>query len=83
MDVFDHEHKTSQCRLFNDCSKTGLKAVLMHSGNKLHSVLLAYATKMKKTYANLKILLEISQYDQYCWSICCELKAIALLMGLQ
>ena len=38
---------------------------------------------MKETYENLKILLEKLQYDKYCWTICCDLKVIALLMGLQ
>jgi hypothetical protein len=51
-DVLDREHKTSQCRLFIDCSKTSLKAVLLHSGNKLPSVPLAYVTNMKETYEN-------------------------------
>ena len=31
----------------------------------------------------MKILLEKIQYDKYCWTICCDLKVIALLMGLQ
>jgi hypothetical protein len=38
---------------------------------------------MKETYENMKILLEKIQYDKYCWTICCDLKVIALLMGLQ
>ena len=31
----------------------------------------------------MKIVLEKIQYDKYCWTICCDLKVIALLMGLQ
>ena len=58
MDVFDHEHKTTEWRLFIDALKTSLKAVLLHNRNKLPSVLLAYVTNMKETYENLKILLE-------------------------
>jgi len=83
MDVLDHEHKTTEWRLFIDSSKSSLKAVLLHNGNKFPSVPLAYATNMKETYENLKILLEKIQYDKYCWTICCDLKVIALLMGLQ
>ena len=45
MDVLDHEHKTTEWRLFIDSSKTSLKAVLLHNGNKFPSVPLAYATK--------------------------------------
>ena len=82
MDVLDHEHKTTEWRLFIDSSKTSLKAVLLHNGNKFPSVPLAYATNMKETYENLKILLEKIQYDKYCWTICCDLKVISLLMGL-
>jgi len=83
MDVLDHEHKTTECRLLIDSSKTCLKAVLLHNGSKFPSVPLAYATNLKETYENLKILLEKIQYGRYCWSICCDLKVIALLMGLQ
>ena len=79
MDVLDHEHKTTEWRLFIDSSKTSLKIVLLHNGNKFPSVPIAYATNMKETYENLKILIEKMQYGKYC----CDLKVIALLMGLQ
>ena len=82
IDVLDHEHKTTELRLFIDSSKISLKVVLLHNGNKFPSVPIAYATNMKETYENLKILLEKLQYDKYCWTICCDLKVIALLMGL-
>jgi len=83
MDVLDHEHKTTECRLFIDSSKTSLKTVLLHNGNKFPSVPIAYGTNLKETYENLKILLEKIQYARYCWTICCDLKVTALLMGLQ
>ena len=57
--------------------------MLLHNGNKFPSVPLAYATNMKETYEYLKILLEKIQYFKYCKTICCDLKVIALLMGLQ
>ena len=47
MDVLDHEHKTTLWRLFIESSKTSLKAVILHNGNKLPSVPLAYATNIK------------------------------------
>ncbi|GFG37027.1 hypothetical protein Cfor_05729 [Coptotermes formosanus] len=81
MDVLGHEHKTTDWRLFIDSSKTSLKVVLLHNGNKFPSVPLAYATNMKETYENTKILLEKIQYDKYCWTICCDLKVTALLMA--
>ena len=58
MDVLDFEHKTTEWRLFIDFSKTSLQAVILHDGNKFTSVPLSYATNMKETYENLKILLE-------------------------
>jgi hypothetical protein len=83
MDVLDREHKTSHYRLFSDFSKTSLKAVLFHNGNKFPSVPLAHATKIKDKYENLKSLLGNIHYNKCCWNICCDLKVIALLMGLQ
>jgi hypothetical protein len=47
MNVLEHEHKTTQWRLFIDSSKTSLKAVRLHNGNKYPSVPLAYATNLK------------------------------------
>ena len=61
MDVLDHEHNTTEWRLFIYSTKTSLKTVLLHNGIKFPSVPIAYATNMKKTYENLKILLEKTQ----------------------
>jgi hypothetical protein len=60
MDILGHEHKTTDWRLFIDSSKTSLKVVLLHNGNKFPSVPLVYATKTKETYENPvgRILLE-------------------------
>ena len=53
MDVLYHEHKTTtEWRMFIDSSKTSLKAVLLHNGNKFPSLPLAYATNIKETYEN-------------------------------
>jgi len=83
MNALDHEHNATEWRLFIDSSKASLKAVLLYNGNTLPSVPVAYATNMKETYENMKILLERIQYDKHCWSICCDLKVVALLKGLQ
>ena len=48
MDVLDHEHKTTECRLFIDFSETSLKFVLLHNGNKFPSVPLVYANNTKE-----------------------------------
>lgn len=83
MDTLGHEHVSTEWRLFIDSSKTSLKAVLLHNGNEFPSVPLAYATNMKETYENIKILLERIQYEKYKWTVCCDLKVISLLMDLQ
>lgn len=70
-------------RLFVDASKSSLKAVLLHNSNQLPSVPVAYAVSMKETYENLKELLRCINYDQHHWSICGDLKVIAILLGLQ
>ena len=49
MDVLDHEHDTTEWRLFIDSSKAGLKAGLLNNGNILPSVPVGYATTMKET----------------------------------
>ncbi len=70
-------------RLFIDSSKTSLKAVLLNNGNDLPSVPVAYATSMKETYENLKKILEKINYDHHQWSVCADLKVVAILTGLQ
>ena len=47
IDVLDHEQKTTLWRLFIESSKTSLKAAILHNGNKLPSVPLAYVTNIK------------------------------------
>jgi len=70
-------------RLFIDSSKISLKGVLLHNGNKYPSVPVAHATNMKENYANMKLLLQKIKYSQYMWSICADLKVVAILTGLQ
>ena len=50
-------------RLFMDTSKDSIKSVLLHNGNTLPSVPIAYSTTMKKSYENLKAILTSMQYD--------------------
>lgn len=83
LNAFEVEHKTEDWRLFIDSSKTSLKAVLLHNGNKWPSLPVAYATNMKETYEDLKFILEKIDYSKYNWKICCDLKVIAILTGLQ
>ena len=57
--------------------------MLLHNGNVKPSTPIAYGAHMKETYDNMKILLSKIRYDQHSWNICCDLKVIALLLGLQ
>lgn len=77
------QHNPQQWRLFIDSSKTSLKAVLLHNGNAFPSVPLAYAVDMKETYETMALLLDAIKYKDHEWQICCDLKVVALLTGLQ
>ena len=70
-------------RLFLDASKKSIKAVLLHNGNTLPSVPIAYSTTMKESYENLKTTLTIIQYNVHKWHVCADFKVIAMLTGLQ
>ena len=68
-------------RLFMDTSKDSIKSVLLHNGNTLPSVLIAYSTTMKKSYENLKAILTSMQYDDLIFVQI--FKVVAMLTGLQ
>jgi len=70
-------------RLFIDSSKLSLKAVLLHNGNNLPSILVGHSVHNKDSYENMKILMEVIKHDKFKWQSCCDLKVIALLLGLQ
>ena len=44
---------------------------------------LAYAANMKESYENMKLLLGKIKYDEFEWTFCCDLKVVALLLGMQ
>jgi len=83
MNALGFQHDQQQWRLFIDSSTLSLKAVLLHNGNLLPSIPVGHAVHMKETYDNLKHLLTCLQYGKYQWHLCCDLKVVALLMGLQ
>ena len=70
-------------RLFIHSSKLSLKAVLLHNGNTLPSIPVGHSVRNKKSYENMKILMEAINYDKFKWQISGDLKVIALLLGLQ
>ena len=50
------KYDTHDWRLFIDASKTSLKAVLLHNGNKYPSVPIAYSVAEKESYISMKQL---------------------------
>ena len=83
IEVLGHEINLDQWRLFIDSSKVSWKVVILHNGNRFHSVPLAHAANMKKSYESMKLLLEEIKYDEFKWYLCGDLKVVALLLGLQ
>ena len=77
------EHSIEAWRLFIDSSKTSLKAVLLHNGNRYASVPVAYSANLKETYEKMSLLKKKIRYREYNWRICGDLKVITILMGMQ
>jgi len=65
MEVLDREYNPDQWRLFIDSSKVRLKVVILHNGNRFHTVPLAYAVKMKESYESMKLLCGKIKYDEF------------------
>lgn len=70
-------------RLFIDSSKKSLKTLLLHKFNIKPSIPPAYSTDTKETYEKLKIILEKIRYEDHNWRICCDLKVVTMLCGMQ
>jgi len=76
-------HRPEQWRLFIDASKTSLKAVHLHNGNKLPSIPAAYAPSTKETYSTMNNILVEVDYKKYQWEVWGDFKVTAVLLGLQ
>jgi len=44
---------------------------------------LANAANMEKCFENMKLLLGKFKYDEFKWTLCGDLKVVALLLGMQ
>ena len=73
----------SEWRLFIDSSKRSLKFVLLHNRNKLASAPIGHSIQMKKTYENMKTVLDRIKYTEHEWVICGDLKVLSMLLGQQ
>lgn len=76
-------YKAEEWRLFIDSSKRSLKALLLDKDNKKPAVPIAYSTETKETYEKMQEILQFVDYEQHKWRICCDLKVVAMLCGMQ
>lgn len=83
MNKMDINYIANDWRLFIDSSKDSLKAVLLHKDNKLPTIPLAYSTDTKETYQKMEEILQLVDYQTHQWRICCDLKVVAMLCGMQ
>jgi len=83
MQTLSINHIPLDWRLFIDSSKLSLKAVILHNDNTLPSIPVGHSVHNKESYENMKILMEVINYDKFKWQICGDLKVIALLFGPQ
>ena len=83
MEVLGREYNPVQWRFFIDSSKVSLKVVLLHNGKRFPSVPSANAADMKESYESMKLLLEKIKYDEFKWTLCGDLRVVALLVGMQ
>lgn len=83
MKSFGFVHDPDEWRLFIDGSTDSLKAVLLHNGNEKPSIPLAHTVDLNESHDNLKTILKVIKYDEYEWQMCCDLKVVSMLLGLQ
>lgn len=82
-EIIGHPYNPDEWRLFIDGSVKSLKGVLLHNGNAFPSVPIVYGTDVKETYANMRNILKLINYDLHGWVICCDLKVVAIITGLK
>lgn len=83
MGTFGFVHKSDEWRLFIDGSTESLKAVLLHNGNEKPSIPLAHTVDLDESHDNIAAILSAIKYDAFQWQICCDLKVVSMLLGLQ
>lgn len=76
-------YNPAEWRLFIDSSKSALKAVLLYYDNTKKSVPVFYGIGMSESYDSMKQILNSIKYNEHKWRLCCDLKVVAFLTGLQ
>lgn len=77
------DYNADDWRLFIDGSKYSVKAVLLNKGNNKPSIPIVHAVDIKESYDVMKKIIEIIDYKTHNWKICCDLKVVGMLTGLQ
>jgi len=83
MAEMDVEYNADEWRIFIDSSKRSLKAVLLYYDNSKSPVPVAYSTDMKESYLSIKCILDVLKYGDHKWRVCCDLKVVGFLTGMQ
>ncbi|GFQ73097.1 uncharacterized protein TNCT_321491 [Trichonephila clavata] len=74
MNFMNISYDRNNWRLFIDSFKLNLKAVLLPNGKLFPSISINNSVHMKKTYANIKLLLELIKFENHKWQIYHDLK---------
>lgn len=77
------QYNPADWRFFVDSSLRSMKGVLLHNGNLLSSLPLAYSVDLKETYNNLKLMLDKIEYGKHSWTACGDFKVLTILLGQQ
>ena len=65
MQTLNINHIPLDWQLFIDSSKLSLKAIFLHNGNTLPSILDGHSVHNEESYENMKILIEATNYDKF------------------
>lgn len=83
MSAMNIEYNPEEWRIFIDSSKKSLKAVLLYYDNTIKPVPIAYGIDTKESYDSIKFILDAVKYKEHEWRVCCDLKVVSFLSGMQ
>ena len=73
----------NEWRLFIDSSKKGLKCVLLHNGNLFGAIPIGRSVHLKEKHEQIKLVLDLLNYEGHKWIICGNLKIVNLSIEQQ
>ena len=77
------QYDPNEWRLFIDSSKKGLKCVLLHNGNLFGAIPIGHSVYLNEKHEQIKLVLDLLNYEDHKWVICMNLKIVDLLLGKQ